>query len=144
MPILYSGELENCHQLPFHMTGENKTFVFEKDIIRYVCEGREDVYSEQFLSSINFSVFSDTWEGETIFPLIGFINECVNIFDHHVQAEVENVREASESLSYINQRVYPVVLAVAKIGAKVYFEEMAPGETPSMIFEKEMTRRLSE
>lgn len=142
--ILYSGEMENFHHLPFHIIENNETIVFEQDILDSVCQGQEDVYQAHFKSSPNYFTFEKTVNGAVAFPLLAFINECINIFDHHVQAEVEGTREMTESLAYISKRVYPVVSAVAKIGAKVHFNDMKPGETPSVIFEREMRKNLND
>lgn len=144
MPIIYEGRLENCHDLPFHVTADNQTFVYEKDIIELICEGNQEDYQEHFYKSPNFHLYESRYEEETTFPLIAFINECVNIFDHAVQADVEKTRPSNEGLTHMSERVYPVVSAIAKIGAKVQFGEMKPGETPATIFEREMTRLANE
>lgn len=138
--IIYSGEMERIHQLPYHITDRNETIVFEKDIIHLVCENQEAFYSEHFLGSPNYFMSETTIDGERAFSLLAFINECINIFDYYVQAEIEGLRETTASLHYMSNRVFPVVSAVAKIGAKIQSGEMEEGETPASIFEREIRR----
>lgn len=144
LPIIYEGKLDNCHYLPFYVTADNQTFVFEDDIVEFVCEGNQDLYREHFYKSPNFHLFESTYEDRKVFPLIAFVNECVNIFDRHVESEIEDKYSSSEDLNHMSERVYPVVSAIAKIGAKVQFGQMNPGETPASIFEREMTRLAKE
>lgn len=141
--IIYSGSMENCHQLPFHVTSENESFIFEEDIIQYLCEGNSKAYQENFLTSPNYFLYEEQLDGKTAYPLLAFVNECINIFDYYVQAEVEKTRAMTDSLEYMSQRVHPVVMAVAKIGAKIISNDMAPGETPSVIFEREIRNHSS-
>jgi hypothetical protein len=136
--VIHSGTMEKIHHLPYHVTDTGLTIVFEQDIINLVCQDNARIYAEHFLSSPNYFLHESMVEGSKAFPLLSFVNECINIFDYQVQAEVEGTREMSESLTYISQRVYPIVIAVAKIGAKVQFDGMEPGETPSIIFEREI------
>lgn len=136
--IVYSGKMENIHDLPFHVTDQNQTIVFEDDVLNLICENDSSRYAEHFLASPDYFMTESTVEGKRAYSLLAFVNECIRIFDHYVQADIEGTREPSLSLKPMSQRVFPVVTAVAKIGAKVYFNEMEEGETPSSIFEKEI------
>lgn len=136
--IIYSGEMDKIHNLPFHVTDHNETIVFEEDILNLICENDESRYAEHFLSSPHYFMTESTIEGKRAYSLLAFVNECVNIFDYYVQADIEKTRESNPSLKSMSERVFPVVTAVAKIGAKVHFNEMEEGETPSSIFEKEI------
>lgn len=136
--IIYSGEMEKIHNLPFHVTDHNETIVFEEDVLNIICENDESLYAEHFLASPHYFMTESTVEGKRAYSLLAFVNECVNIFDYYVQADIEKTRESSPSLKPMSERVFPVVTAVAKIGAKVHFNEMEEGETPSSIFEKEI------
>ena len=144
LPVIYEGTLDNCHYLPFYVTADNQTFVYEKEIIEFICEGNQELYQEFFYKSPNFHLFESNVVGKKTFPLIAFINECVNIFDRYVEAEIEDKYASSEGLKHMSERVYPVVSAIAKIGAKVQFGQMETGETPATIFEREMTRLARE
>jgi len=146
IPVVYDGKLEQCHNLPYYITLHNYTFVYESDIIELICEGNIETYKEFFFNRPNFHLYLDYYEDKIIFPLIAFVNECVSIYDRHVSENIENRFALEEQkadvdmLSHMSERIYPVVLALAKIGAKIQFGEIKPGETPSMIFERELIR----
>lgn len=132
--IIHSGEMESTHHLPYHITDSDVTIVFEEDIINLVCQENVHIYEEHFWLSPNYFLFDMTVKGSKAFPLLSFLHECISIFDYHVQAEAKGTCELSESLTYISQRVYPLVTAVAEVQSK----GIKSGESPAILFEREI------
>lgn len=132
--IIHSGEMESTYHLPYHITDTDITIVFEEDIINLVCQENVHIYEEHFWSSPNYFLFDMTVKGSKAFPLLSFINECLNIFDYHEKVVVKGRRELSESFTYISERVTPIVTAVAEVQPK----GIKPGESPAILFEREI------
>jgi hypothetical protein len=132
--VVPSGTMERIYSLPFYMTDTGVTMVLERDIINLVCQGNAQLYEKHFWSSPNYFLYETTVDDSKAFPLLSFINECIEIFDYQVQAEAKSTRELSESLTYISQRVYPIVTAVAEVHSK----GMKTSEPPSILFEREI------
>lgn len=132
--IIHSGEMESTHHLPYHITDTGVTIIFEHDIINIVCQKNVHIYEKHFWSSPNYFLFDLTVKDSKAFPLLSFLNECIDIFDYHLQAEAKGTRELSESLVYISQRVTPIVTAVAVNNSK----GVKPGESPAILFEREI------
>lgn len=142
--IIYSDSIEKANGLPYHLTTNDESIVFEEDIITCICQNNRALYERYFLSSPNFHLYALEENNQVAYPLIAFLNECVNIFDAYVEADVKGSREREEGLTYVTSQIQDVVIAIAKVGFKVQMGDIKEGETPSEIFERALRKGMEE
>ena len=137
MQIVYSGNMTELSNLPFHVLVNNQTIVFKRHILDIICDNNLELFNKYFNEALLMQEL--VVEGQVSYPLLRFVAHSNNI---NCDSFAIKNKDKSKEEKQLFKKLHPLTMALAKIGAKVHFNEMEPGETPSSIFEKELIKGI--
>ncbi len=133
MQIIYSGNMSELSNLPFHVLLNNHTIIFKRHVLDFICNNNKELFTEFFNTPL--SEYEIDIEGETSYPLLVFVNHANDVNCDSFEKDRNTISEKERELY---KKLHPLTMALAKIGAKKIFNEFEENETPMVVFEKEL------
>lgn len=137
MVIVYTGELPMLNHIPFHVNEQSESFIFKEDVLKYFMKNDKDIYQlllgqEPLLLIHEFEV-----DGKVAFHLLAVLEASLKLYNKLCHKGYNSLTKEEEEVYSI---LYPFVLTLAKIGAKVVSNGFDKNETPITIFENEIKK----